>query len=379
VGTRDDPDAPVEILLVDDRPENLVALELVLERPDRRLLKATSGNEALRLLLRHEVAVILMDVQMPDMDGYETARLIRADARGRLTPILFVTAGDRTDERSALGYEAGAVDFLQKPINTLALQSKVDVFLQLYRAAAEQRRLVRALERTTGELRARVADLEAINRTMSHDLRAPLRTIEGFAQALDQHARDGLDADDREHLDRIVRASGRMGAMLDGLQRLLRLGTVASSVVPTDAGRVLDGVLEDLRADLVGGGATVEHAALPTVAANPTLLALVLQNLIGNAIKFHGPGPCRIRVEAAPAGAGWRFAVHDDGPGIPPEYREKIFGVFQRLVGESAPGTGVGLALCRQAIEKHGGTIWVEGDLGRGSSFCFTLPGAVSG
>src|SRR5262249_44981686 len=170
---------PVKILLVDDRPENLSLLEHVLEAPDRLLLRATSGNEALKLLLVHHFAVVLLDVQMPDMDGYETAQLMRSDPRSRAVPIIFITAGDRSDEQTFRGYDVGAVDFIYKPINTHILKSKVDVFVQLHRRAEEVRALNAALERSRAALEEKVADLEAVNRTLSHDLRAPLRSIQG--------------------------------------------------------------------------------------------------------------------------------------------------------------------------------------------------------
>jgi signal transduction histidine kinase len=370
---------PVSILLVDDRPENLVTMEAVLGQPGRQLLKATSGNEALRLLLKQEVAVALLDVQMPGMDGFEIARLMRGQARTRDVPIIFVTAGDRSDAAFE-GYEAGAVDFLHKPISPAILKSKVDVFIRLYVTAREQRALVAQLERTGAALRLRVADLESVNRTLSHDLRAPLRSIEGFSRILVEEVGPKLDDQCRGHLDRIIRASARMHRMLDDLYRLLHISSAEESFAPTDASAVMDGVVEDLRADIVAAGAAVTHGTLPTVPANATLLALVLQNLIANALKFRRSDAApAVRVDAARDGDGWRFSVADNGVGIEPASREKIFEVFQRLASDAVPGTGVGLALCKQSVEKHGGSIWVESEPGRGSTFYFTLPASREG
>jgi signal transduction histidine kinase len=370
---------PVSILLVDDRPENLVTMEAVLGKPGRQLLKATSGNEALRLLLKHEVAVALLDVQMPGMDGFEIARLMRGQARTRDVPIIFVTAGDRSEGSAFEGYEAGAVDFLYKPISPVVLESKVDVFIRLFASAREQRRLVAALEQTGAALRQRVADLESVNRTLSHDLRAPLRSIEGFSRILVESTAGQLDEDARGCLDRIIRASARMHRMLDDLYRLLHLSSADETFAPTDATQVVTSVVEDLRADIAAAGASVTHGALPGVPANATLLALVLQNLIGNALKFRRAGAePAIHVEAVRDGSGWRFSVADNGVGIDPGAREKIFEVFQRLTGDAVPGTGVGLALCKQSVEKHGGAIWVESEPGRGSTFYFTLPARES-
>jgi light-regulated signal transduction histidine kinase (bacteriophytochrome) len=360
--------------MVDDRQENLVAMEAVLARPDRRLLTATSGNDALRLLLRNDIAVALLDVQMPGMDGYEIARLMRGEARTRDVPIIFVTAGDHSDDRVFQGYEVGAVDFLYKPVNAVALESKVEVFIQLHRNAVQLRTLNAALEKTSARLQERIVDLENVNRTLLHDLRAPLRSIDGFSRILVESCRAQLDEEAVGYLDRISKACHRMGRMLEDLHHLLRVSGTDESFSEIDCDRVLSDVLEDLGADLSATATEVTHDPLPTVHANATLLALVLQNLIGNAIKFRGSEPPRIHVGAQRDGRRWRFGVRDNGIGIDPEHVQKVFGVFKRAVSDAIPGTGVGLALCKQAVEKHGGTIWVESTPGAGSTFYFTIP-----
>jgi light-regulated signal transduction histidine kinase (bacteriophytochrome) len=360
--------------MVDDRQENLVAMEAVLARPDRRLLTATSGNDALRLLLRNDIAVALLDVQMPGMDGYEIARLMRGEARTRDVPIIFVTAGDHSDDRVFQGYEVGAVDFLYKPVNAVALESKVEVFIQLHRNAVQLRTLNGALEKTSARLQERIVDLENVNRTLLHDLRAPLRSIDGFSRILVESCRAQLDEEAVGYLDRISKACHRMGRMLEDLHHLLRVSGTDESFSEIDCDRVLSDVLEDLGADLSATATEVTHDPLPTVHANATLLALVLQNLIGNAIKFRGGEPPRIHVAAQRDGRRWRFGVRDNGIGIDPEHVQKVFGVFKRAVSDAIPGTGVGLALCKQAVEKHGGTIWVESTPGAGSTFYFTIP-----
>jgi two-component system, sensor histidine kinase and response regulator len=365
---------PVNVLLVDDRVENLVSMEAVLRRPDRRLLTATSGNDALRLLLRSEVAVALLDVQMPGMDGYEIARLMRGEARTRDVPIIFVTAGDHSDHRVFQGYEVGAVDFLHKPVDPVALESKVEVFIQLHRNAAQLKALNAELAATGARLQERVADLENVNRTLLHDLRAPLRSIDGFSRILVDSCRAQLDAQAVGYLDRISKACHRMSRMLDDLHHLLKVSGSEGSFTDTDCERVLSEVLEDLSADIAATATTITRDPLPTIRANPTLLALVLQNLIGNAIKFRAGEPPRIHLGAERDGKSWRFSVRDNGAGVPDDQREKIFGVFKRAASDAVPGTGVGLALCKQAVEKHGGRIWVDAAPGGGSVFFFTMP-----
>ena len=367
--------SPVKILLVDDRPENLLLLEHVLRGPDRVLLRATSGNEALKLMLGHEFAVVLLDVQMPDMDGYETAQLMRSDPRSSQVPIIFVTAGDRNDERTFRGYDVGAVDFIYKPINTQILQSKVDVFVQLHRRAEEVRALNVALERSRAALVEKVADLEAVNRTLSHDLRAPLRSIQGFAQIVAQDYVGRLDANADSHLQRIVRACQRMQQMLDALFRLLKLGAISDGFGDVECGVVLAGVLEDLRVDIEEAGAVVTcQPGLPVVHGHAGLVQQVFQNLITNALKFRGAEPPRVHIGVERTNAEWRFSVADNGVGIGPDHRQSIFGVFNRLGDASIPGTGVGLSLVKRAVEKQGGRIWVDSELGKGSTFRFTIP-----
>jgi signal transduction histidine kinase len=364
----------VNVLVVDDKPENLLALEELLTEPDRHIIRAASGNEALRVLLKHEVALVLLDVQMPEMDGYETAQLMRGAEPTRSIPIIFVTADDRADERAFRGYQVGAVDFLYKPVNPQLLRAKVDVFVELHRQSRELRALNAALERTGATLRDKVADLEAVNRTVSHDLRAPLRSVRGFAQLLADSLAGKLDDEQQHFLRRITMASERMTRMLDDLFSLLRLSAAEETFPDTDCGAVLRDVLEDVRSDIEVAGAAVSHDALPRLRANPLLLGQVFQNLIVNAIKFRGADAPRVHVSAERQSAGWRFGVRDSGIGIPDDALERIFDLFSRLGGDNLSGTGVGLALCKRAVEKHGGRIWAESTVGQGSTFYFTIP-----
>ncbi len=366
--------APLNILLVDDKPENLLALETILRQPDRQLYRAGSGNEALRLLLKHDFAVVLLDVEMPEMDGYETAQLMRSEHRTRTVPIIFVTAGDHSEQRTFRGYEVGAVDFLQKPINAHILKSKVGVFAELHRKTEDLKAVNAALERASTALSEKVIDLENVNRTLSHDLRAPLRSIHSFAEVLAEQLGDKIEPAAQDALGRILRASARMGRMLDDLFSLLRVSAADGVLSDLDSEPVLHEVLESLRTDLEQAGAEVSHDPLPRVRAHATLLGQILQNLISNAVKFSGPSKPRLHISAEPTLAGFRFAVRDRGVGIEPAARERIFALFART-GDTAAvaGSGVGLALCKRAIEKLGGKIWVEPNVGEGSTFYFTV------
>jgi two-component system sensor histidine kinase/response regulator len=366
--------APVKILLVDDKPENLVVLEELLGHPDRQLIKATSGNDALRMMLKHEVAVVLLDVEMPGMDGYEAAQLMRGAESTRLVPIIFVTAGDRSEERTFRGYEAGAVDFLYKPINAHTLTSKVDVFIDLHRKTRQLEQLNLALERTSGALREKIGDLEYVTQTLSHDLRAPLRSIRGFSQILAEELGDQLPREAADALQRVLKGGERMAAMVDDLYRLLKLSGDAGTATDVDTAAVLKDVAANLRGDLEQAGATLTNDELPTVCGNPMLLGQVFQNLIANAVKYGAVDRPVIHVGARRVGDAWQFSVHDNGIGIEPDDRERVFQLFHRLTSDGT-GTGVGLALCKRAVEKLGGRIWIEPDTGAGgTTFCFTIP-----
>jgi hypothetical protein len=364
--------APLNILIVDDKVENLVALEELLRHPDRQLVRAVSGNDALRLLLKHDFALVLLDVEMPGMDGYETAQLMRSVERTKSVPIIFVTAGDRSEERTFRGYEAGAVDFLYKPINAHSLKSKVDVFLDLHHKSRELQRVNADLEKATDALRTKIEDLENVSQTLSHDLRAPLRSIQGFTMALAEELDGKLDAEAAGYLDRIRRSGERMAEMLNDLFSLLRLSAADAGHAEVDANTVLAEVIDRLRADLDQAGVAVRHPELPTLRTNRFLLGQVLQNLMANAIKFRGAADPAIDVSAESIDGAWRFAVADNGIGIAPAYAERIFRLFERLDANGA-GSGVGLTLCKRAVEKLGGTIWVESTPGAGATFYFTL------
>jgi two-component system, sensor histidine kinase and response regulator len=369
--------SPVSILLVDDKPENLVALEELLRQPDRRLIRASSGNEALHLLLKHDFAVVLLDVEMPEMDGYETAELMRGVERTRTVPIVFVTAGDRSEERTFRGYDAGAVDFLYKPVDAHVLKAKVGVFVELYRKTRDLAEANAALERTTVLLRDKIAELENVSHTLSHDLRAPLRSIRSFSQILAESLHGALDAEQADALDRVMQSSARMSMMIDELFELLRVGANDAPRSAVDLAAVLAGIVNDLSSDIAQSGARITHDTLPTVHTNRVLVGQILQNLIANALKFRSERAPVVHVTAQRRSDAWELAVHDNGIGIRPEDHERVFKLFARVEGPSG-GAGVGLALCKRAVEKLGGQIWLASQPGAGSAFHFTLRDQVS-
>jgi signal transduction histidine kinase len=396
-----------KILLVDDRPSNLDALEAILEDLGQDLVRATSGKEALRHLLKEDFAVILLDVKMPEMDGFETAALIRERERSRHTPILFLTA-HRDEEHIFRGYYAGAVDFLYKPLNPEVLRSKVSVFVDLARKTELLRRNAEVLEARNAELenvirereraeedvrrlnaeleervKQRTAELSYANEELrqfayaaSHDLQEPLRTITIYTQLIAQRIGHTEDRDLAEFVNFVVTSTRRMSDLLNDLLAYSQASDRAldlSQPVPLEG--VLAGVMLSLNALIDETGARITSDPLPTVYADFTQLTRVFQNLLSNALKYRNGEEPEVHVSARQSGGEWQLSVRDNGIGIEPGFHNHIFGIFKRLHGKDTPGTGMGLAICKKIIERHGGRIWVESEgTGKGSTFVFTLP-----
>jgi PAS domain S-box-containing protein len=238
-----------------------------------------------------------------------------------------------------------------------------------------QKRAEEALQIKTQELLRSNAELEQFAYVASHDLQSPLRAIAGYLNLLNKRYERKLDAEGERFIQRTVENVKRMQALINDLLAYSRLNTRAKPFAPTDCNEVLQEVLEMLHPAIEESAAVVTQGELPTVMADKVQIIQLLQNLIGNAIKFRNEKPPRIRVEAQPSGRSWSFTVSDNGIGIDPQYGERIFLIFQRLhTLDQYPGTGMGLAICKKIVERHGGRIWVESRSGEGATFHFTIP-----
>jgi signal transduction histidine kinase len=231
------------------------------------------------------------------------------------------------------------------------------------------------LQRTLDELQNSNAELEQFAYVASHDLQEPLRGIAGLVQLLQHRYQGQLDSRADEYIDHIVDGTQRMQTLINDLLAYSRIGRRGEPIQPTEAEAALKAALENLNAAIQELGANITNESLPTVQADPTQLIQLFQNLIGNALKFKSESAPQIHVGVSDAGAFWQFSVQDNGIGIEPQYFERIFQVFQRLhTRREYKGTGIGLAICKKIIERHGGRIWVESQAGKGSTFYFTLP-----
>ncbi len=528
---------PASILLVDDIPANLLALEALLAPFGHRLVRAGSGHEALRCALQEDFALILMDVRLGDMSGIEVTALLRDRERTRHTPVLLMTAASSDDRELLAGYAHGAVDYLRKPLVPEVLRAKVAVFVDLYRAREAVRRqeeLLRAKEREAlenahrerlhhmlmqapaaitilrgsellfefvnplyeklvgrpiplgrplrevvpeaaaqpgvmerfrnvlktgepfvgtevsskwdrhgqgaleegffnliyqavrdeygritgvltfavevteqvlarrklellanelnqlnaeleGRVRERTAQLQEANKelesfsySVSHDLRAPLRHITGFAQLLERKVGAKLDDTSRGYLKTIITAAQQGGTLVDDLLAFSRMGRAELRQTRVELHPLVEEVRRELEAD--AGGRNIEWRIhpLPEVKADPALLRQVIRNLLGNAMKYTRPKPdALIEVGSRQTPDEVEVWVRDNGVGFEMQYVDKLFGVFQRLhTTEEFEGTGIGLANVRRIISRHGGRTWAEGALGQGATFHFSLPPA---
>jgi signal transduction histidine kinase len=413
------------VLLVDDRPENLLALTSVLEGLDAELIQARSGTEALRRLLNEDFALIVLDVQMPTLDGFETARLIKRRQRTRHIPIVFLTAISGEPEHYLRGYSAGAIDYVHKPFSPEVLRAKVSVLLELWHRGA-------VIERQRAELEVRLAELDRANERLArqavelersnaalerfaevaaHELRQPLRNVAGFVELWLARQRTASGEDDEAVLlaERAAHGVDELRALTDSLLAYAKTGTELRRE-PVPLAQALEAAERELAAVLEAAGATVEAEILPTVAGDRRLLVQLFTNLLDNAVKF-APAGADVRinarlVEVAPAAHGGApregrlfgrprsplpprspqsgpakhrcvvVEVANPGPTIPPDEQPRIFELFYSgAEGRERGGIGLGLPIAREIVRAHGGDLTTVSEAGL-TTFRVLLPAA---
>jgi signal transduction histidine kinase len=397
---------PVKILAVDDRDDNLLSIETILEPENYTIVKATSGRAALKILLQeHDFTLILMDIQMPDMNGFETASMIYEREKLRHIPIIFITAHNQGEEKMYEGYKLGGVDFIYKPINPELLRFKVSVFVDLYQKThqllAHEKKLLSAnkkLEREIEEKRISEEKIRLLNEQLiennlqlkntieeldrfayvaSHDLQEPLRKILVFSDKIQTRYKDTVDEEVYRNLEKIVGASERMQSLINDLLRFSRETSTNEDFTFINLNQLLGDVLADMEIDIEKSAAQVQVDHLPQVWGIPSQLRQVFQNLVGNGIKFRKKDEVpviHIYSEVSKKDS-LRIVVQDNGIGFEPKYAEEIFMVFKRLHSyHEFQGSGVGLSICKKIIEKHNGEIRAESKPGSGSRFIIDIP-----
>lgn len=385
-----------KLLIVDDLPENLRALNALIRQDDLEIYQALSGDEALTLLLEHDFALAILDVQMPAMDGFQLAELMRGTEKTRHIPIVFVSAGGRELNYAFKGYESGAVDFLYKPLDNLAVRSKVKVFVDLYRQRQETRRQVDALQKsrheqeilmqqlqqTQTQLQRAVTMRDEFMSMVAHELRTPLNTLFLETQMRTMQLERGDAAlFDVERLHKMVARDGRqirsmirlIGDMLDVSR--MRSGRLSIRPEPTELSELLSRIVNDLSAQAVAAGTTITLDA--TQAVNGTWDAFrieqIVVNLLTNALRYGEKKPICVSLTMEENSA--LIQVKDQGPGISEADQKCIFQPFERGAGSNiSGGLGLGLYISQQLAEAHEGYISVQSEAGNGTVFSLHLP-----
>ena len=389
-------DIQAKLLIVDDLPENLLALEALIKREDRTVFKALSADEALSLLLQHEFALAILDVQMPGMDGFQLAELMRSTEKTKNIPIVFVSAAGRELNYAFKGYESGAVDFLHKPLDIHAVKSKVNVFVDLYRQRKAVKLQLEALEESRREqevllnrLQATQADLEHAVRMrddfmsiVSHEVRTPLNGLILETQLRKLHlAKGNASAFTMEKLNAMVERDERQ---IQSLIRLIedmldvsriRTGKLSIRPQPFDLSELVRQLLENYAAQIAAA-----ESSISLIADDPVIgvwdefrIEQVISNLLTNALRYGARKPVTVKVFSDNGRAC--VEVTDQGIGITPENQKRIFQQFERVSANHAvAGLGLGLFISEQIVLAHGGQIEVESEVGQGSTFRVCLP-----
>ncbi|MDF9839903.1 MULTISPECIES: ATP-binding protein [unclassified Paenibacillus] len=382
-------DYPVNILIVDDRPDEFLSVQALLADKPYRLVHATSGMDALKHLLEQEFALIIMDVLMPDMNGFETAKRIKMRKKSKDIPIIFLTSLTSELENYMMAYTAGAIDFLTKPFHPLVLKSKIDGFVRMYQTRKELQLKTQELEsanlvltelKDTAEVALRIKS--GFLAMMSHEIRTPLNGIIAMSDVL---RTSDLSADDLEMAD-IIHTSGH--ALLSVFNHILDFTKIESGKMELDyelfnLHSCLKETLDLFRALAMERRLALEMLIDPNIPAllvgDSNRLRQVLNNLIGNAIKFTTSGSVKVHARLRQAMDGvlqLEFVVEDTGVGIPDDKMKYLFQPFTQVdatINRKFGGTGLGLSICKMLVELMGGTIYARTGMEQGAAFVFTI------
>lgn len=407
----------IKILLVDDREDNLFSIAAILEEDKYNIVTANSGRAALKILLtQHDFSLILMDVQMPGLNGFETATIIYERDILKNIPIIFITAYSKDDDHIFKGYKMGGVDYIYKPINPDLLRVKVSVFVELYRKnlqlQLQEKKLLTANRSLQKEIEDRKisedkvqqlneqliqnnAHLKQMNEELdqfaymaSHDLQEPLRKIQMFSDKI--LLKKEQDGESEKYFSKIISASRRMQSLIKNLLEFSRHSVSSSDFRVTDLNQLVKDTLTDLEIEIEKSSAQITYNNLPVISAVPGLMQRLFYNLLSNAIKFHKkellpvidikaekmqPAELLNFIGHLNGSIYYKITVRDNGIGFDNKHSGDIFKVFKRLHSyQEFEGTGVGLAICKKIVEKHGGFIIAEGIVNERSSFIMILP-----
>lgn len=393
-----------KVLIVDDDAANRVALQAALDPLRQSVFVADSSRQCLRYLLDHDFAAIILDIHMPGIDGYETAKLIRARDRSRTTPILFLTAYHKDDADVQRGYDLGAVDYLFQPFDPRIVRAKIKFFVEfsvkvrqvqnqavrmfeleaikcqyeILKSLQDQKEKFKSSERNPTETNKSTIELEHFVSALKHDVNEPLRAISGFAALLAERLKGDSDPEVAGWIDHIRKGSDRVRSLISSATEFSKARIGKQEAYLVDSAVSLNQVLSRFASTIDENQATIVKDRLPFVVADEDQLEEIFLHLIDNAIKFRRQEQPMVHISAQDDGKDCVFAVRDNGIGIDPEFGDQVFRVFKRLNSRQAyPGQGLGLATCERIVTGLGGRIWFQSEPGQGSTFYFSLPSAL--
>lgn len=369
----------IKVLLIEDAPQDASLFVHLMDANQYRsfpeltytVTTVTSMSEAVAVIEKGGVAVIVVDLLLQGTTPKDILSLIERTS-SKIPIVALTTEGNIDAAIEAIRH--GAQDYLVKEGTS---SNAIDRSL---RYAIERKRLIEEQARIRDELRRSNADLERFSTTVSHDLKEPLRMITSFLGLLEKRSSKDMDEKSREYLAFAMEGAERMMTMVNDLlaySRIWRKERVKAAVPMEEA---LATAMADLKAAAEESGASITHDPLPSVNADRGQMVLLLKNLVGNAIKYRSKAAPQVHVSARRGDDGWTFSVRDNGIGIDPRDKDRLFQMFSRLhTHDEYPGTGVGLAIAKAIVERHGGMIWVESEVGKGSTFYFTMPASLNG
>ncbi len=397
-----------KILIVDDKEENLYALEHVLKDMNVSIVKATNGNDALIAVLNHDFSMAILDVQMPEMDGYELAEYIRSEEKTKYLPVIFLSAVYSDDFHVFKGYQSGAVDFITKPFNPEILINKVKVFLeldwqklQLHNHKTQLEEVIRELNKSNEELKKQISErkiaetllkksekkLKELNATkdkffsiVAHDLKNPFNTLIGFSELLMKNA-GIIDEEKKHHFYRLIYNASKQGYNL--LANLLEWSRSQTGRIKLSPLRIQLKSIIDENLELMTSTAEKKEIEIITkvdsglyVFADLNMLTTVVRNLLSNALKFTSKGG-KVNINCIEYEDKIETSIRDTGIGLSSKEQNRLFKIdenFSKAGTNNEHGTGLGLILCKEFIEKNQGKIWVKSQVNKGSDFRFVLP-----
>lgn len=365
-----------DILIVDDTPINLRVLAKILSDRGYKVRKALNGQIALTACQTLLPDVILLDIMMPEMDGYEVCQRLKSDPKTQDIPVIFISAlEDQWDKVKA--FKSGGSDYITKPFQIEEVLARVKHHLTIQQLQYRLKVQNAELQALNAQLLRSNIELEQFAHVAAHDLQSPLQVIMGNADLLTWKYENQLGPDGDRYLTNIIEASGRMTQLIQDLLTYSKVGIPPQSFEVIDSNFVLEEALANLSGEISKSGATITHSHLPTVSGNEIQLMQLFQNMMANAIKFRLPNVApQIEISCNLNNLEeWQFEIRDNGIGIEPNLGDRIFEAFYRLHSyDEYPGTGIGLTLCKKIVERHGGRLWFSSIKGEGTSFYFTLP-----